>query len=92
MEKPAPAGAAVALVFPVPDLSPCWAATRAPALRTRRVIGYFEDQKVTGYSLDFGSGRLQMSLSDPAGAVVTYDVPDIEMFVNETAPYVAGVQ
>ena len=29
-----------------------------------------------------------MSLNDPAGAIVTYDVPDIEMFVNETAPYV----
>ena len=52
------------------------------------VIQYFEDQKVTGYSLDFGSGRLQMTLNDPAGAVVIYDVPNIEMFVNETAPYV----
>ncbi len=52
------------------------------------IIGYFEDQKVTGYSLDFGSGRLQMTLNDPAGAVITYDVPSIELFINETTPYV----
>ncbi len=59
-----------------------------PSIAYSEIIGYFEDQKVTGYSLDFGSGRLQMTLSDPAGAVVTYEVPSIELFINETAPYV----
>ena len=59
-----------------------------PSIAYSEIIGYFEDQKVTGYSLDFGSGRLQMTLSDPAGAVVTYEVPSIELFINETAPYI----
>ncbi len=59
-----------------------------PSIAYSEIIGYFEDQKVTGYSLDFGTGQLQMTLSDPAGAVVTYEVPSIELFINETAPYV----
>ena len=59
-----------------------------PSIAYSEIIGYFEDQKVTGYSLDFGTGQLQMTLNDPAGAVVTYEVPSIELFINETAPYV----
>ena len=60
----------------------------SPSIPYSQVIQYFEDQKVTAYSLNFGSGQLQMQLNDPDGAIVTYDVPNIEMFVNETAPYV----
>ena len=59
-----------------------------PSIPYSQVIQYFEDQKVTAYSLNFGSGQLQMQLNDPDGAIVTYDVPNIEMFVDETAPYV----
>ena len=60
----------------------------SPSIPYSQVIQYFEDQKVTAYSLNFGSGQLQMQLNDPDGAIITYDVPNIEMFVNETAPYV----
>ena len=60
----------------------------SPSIPYSQVIQYFEDQKVTAYSLNFGSGQLQKQLNDPDGAIVTYDVPNIEMFVNETAPYV----
>ena len=60
----------------------------SPSIPYSQVIQYFEDQKVTAYSLNFGSGQLQMQLNDPEGTIVTYDVPNIEMFVNETAPYV----
>ena len=59
-----------------------------PSIPYSQVIQYFEDQKVTAYSLNFGSGQLQMQLNDPEGTIVTYDVPNIEMFVDETAPYV----
>ena len=59
-----------------------------PGIPYSQVIQYFEDQKVTAYSLNFGSGQLQMQLNDPEGTIVTYDVPNIEMFVDETAPYV----
>lgn len=79
--------AAVALVFLFLIFS-LFSGNSRSTIAYSEIIGYFEDQKVTGYSLDFGTGRLQMSLDDPAGAIVTYDVPDIEMFVNETAPYV----
>lgn len=79
--------AAVALVFLFLIFS-LFSGNSRSIIAYSEIIGYFEDQKVTGYSLDFGTGRLQMSLNDPAGAIVTYDVPDIEMFVNETAPYV----
>ena len=79
--------AAVALVFLFLIFS-LFSGNSRSTIAYSEIIGYFEDQKVTGYSLDFGTGRLQMSLNDPAGAIVTYDVPDIEMFVNETAPYV----
>ena len=60
----------------------------SPSIPYSQVIQYFEDQKVTAYSLNFGSGQLQMQLNDPEGTIVTYDVPNIEMFVDETAPYV----
>ncbi len=79
--------AAVALVFLFVIFSLLSGSSR-PGIAYSEIIGYFEDQKVTAYSLDFGTGRLQMSLNDPEGAIVTYDVPSIEMFVNETAPYV----
>ena len=79
--------AAVALVFLFLIFS-LFSGNSRSTIAYSEIIGYFEDQKVTGYSLDVGTGRLQMSLNDPAGAIVTYDVPDIEMFVNETAPYV----
>ena len=79
--------AAVALVFLFMIFSLLSGSSR-PGIAYSEIIGYFEDQKVTAYSLDFGTGRLQMSLNDPEGAIVTYDVPSIEMFVNETAPYV----
>ncbi len=59
-----------------------------PSVHYSEIVGYFEDQKVERYSLDFGSGRLTMQLNDPEGLIVQYDVPSIELFLDEISPYV----
>ncbi len=59
-----------------------------PSVHYSEIVSYFEDQKVERYSLDFGSGRLTMQLNDPEGLIVQYDVPSIELFLDEISPYV----
>lgn len=50
------------------------------------VVGYFEDNKVTDFSLDLGSGELVATIDHSQH--VKYTVPNIEMFVDEIQPLV----
>jgi len=46
-----------------------------------KIIGYFESNDVTNYSLDLGNGQLILTLND-SKALVKYTVPDVSLFVN----------
>jgi cell division protease FtsH len=46
-----------------------------------KIIGYFESNDVTDYSLDLGNGQLKLTLKDSKTQVI-YTVPDISLFVK----------
>lgn len=50
------------------------------------VVGYFEDNKVTDFSLDLGSGELVATVDHSQH--ITYTVPNIDLFVQEVQPLV----
>ncbi len=49
------------------------------------IIGYFDNEQVTDYTLDLGSGELIMTLDDETE--ITYDVPYIAQFLEDTQEY-----
>ncbi|HEX3027253.1 MAG TPA: ATP-dependent zinc metalloprotease FtsH [Clostridia bacterium] len=50
------------------------------------VINYFEDGKVSQYSLDLGNGDLVLTLRDKK--VVKYTVPNVDLFIDQVKPLV----
>src|SRR5659263_686802 len=50
------------------------------------IIGYFESNKISDYSLDLGSGELNLTLNDKTA--IKYTVPDIGLFVKRIEPIV----
>ena len=50
----------------------------------RTILGYFENQQVGEYELDFGTGELTMTLNDDKKTVVTYTVPSVNLFLGDT--------
>ncbi len=55
-------------------------------LNYNEVIKYFQDEKVTEYSLDFGSGRLIATVlkEDDTKDIIQYDVPSVYVFLDDT--------
>ncbi len=53
-----------------------------------KIIGYFEDQKVEEYTLDFGTLELTYKLRGDS-TEYKYDVPNLNLFVNDTHDLVA---
>jgi cell division protease FtsH len=47
-----------------------------------KIIGYFENNRVSDYSLDLGSGQLILTLDNNSKTPIKYTVPDINLFVN----------
>lgn len=60
--------------------------TTAEPLNYNDVIQYFKEQKVTEYSLDFGTGHLIMTITgkDDKPQTIQYDVPNLNLFVSDT--------
>lgn len=59
----------------------------ASALTYDKVIGYFENFQVTSYSLDFGTGDLEMKVTvDGKDATIYYGVPSISYFLDDAEP------
>ncbi|MDU7338227.1 MAG: ATP-dependent zinc metalloprotease FtsH [Clostridium sp.] len=50
------------------------------------IVGYFKSQQVTDYSMDLGSGEMQISLKD--GTKVTYTAPNVGIMYEEIHPYI----
>ncbi len=61
------------------------AADETPDYNT--IIGYFYDDQVAEYSLDFGTGELVLKLKDQQDTI-TYKVPNLSVFINDTHEYV----
>lgn len=49
------------------------------------IIQYFDSYDVKEYTLDLGSGELKLKLQDDTK--VTYDVPNVRIFLDDTATY-----
>ena len=69
-----------ALIFLLPNLK---GSSKEPEYR--EIIQYFDDYEVTEYTLDLGSGELKMVLED--GKKITYDVPNVAVFRDDTKNY-----
>lgn len=50
------------------------------------ILYYFEDQKVTTYNLDFGSGDMTITLNDKTQ--INYVAPNVHQLVKDITPYV----
>ena len=52
------------------------------------IIYFFEDQQVTTYEIDLGSGELAFKLKDDPDTVITYSLPAVSLFIEQIQPYV----
>ncbi len=54
------------------------------------IVGFFRDQKVTEYSMNLGSGEMQLTVLDETGnpKKITYMAPDVGLMYEETKEYV----
>ena len=50
------------------------------------IVGYFKSQQVIDYTMDLGSGEMQISLKD--GTKVTYTAPNVVIMYDEIHPYI----
>ncbi len=59
-------------------------AEQTPSLRYSDVLSYFEEQEVSSYRLDLGTGAMEMRVTDDSGheTVVRYTVPNVNLFYN----------
>ena len=75
----------LAAVFFFPD-------TTGPRLRYYAVSDLFRDTRVSAFSLDFGTGELEMMVNDDNGqpVIVNYVVPNILIFREDIEPYVTA--
>lgn len=71
---------AAALIFLLPNLR---GNGNTPAYS--EIIAYFDDEAVKEYTLDLGTGELKMVLED--NKRITYDVPNVQIFLDDTAEY-----
>ena len=56
------------------------------------IVGYFEDQKVTEFSLDLGSGEMAITLNEKdkngGDTVLYYTAPNAGLLLEEIDPYI----
>ena len=55
-----------------------------PKVEYRTIVDYFRNQQVAEYELDFGTGELTMKLNDEKKSTVTYAVPNLSLFLQDT--------
>ena len=56
----------------------------APKSEYRTIIDYFRNDQVAEYELDFGTGELTILLNDEKKTTITYDVPNLSLFLQDT--------
>lgn len=58
--------------------------TAQPKVEYRTIIDYFKNEQVAEYELDFGTGELTMQLNDEKKTTITYSVPNLSLFLQDT--------
>ena len=55
-----------------------------PELKYSDVLEYFEEGQVSGYTLDLGTGAMEMKVTDENGkeSILRYTVPNVNLFYN----------
>ena len=55
-----------------------------PELKYSDVLEYFEEGQVSGYTLDLGTGAMEMKVTDKNGkeSILRYTVPNVNLFYN----------
>ena len=71
----------VAIWVLLPSLS-----SREHTVKYSDIMAYFDDYRVTSYTLDLGSGELKYKL-DGETKVHTYEVPNVSLFLSDTENY-----
>ena len=56
----------------------------APKSEYRTITDYFTNQQVAEYELDFGPGEPTILLTDEKKTTITYDVPNLSLFLQDT--------
>ena len=62
----------------------CSLNSAAPKSEYRTIIEYFRNEQVAEYELDFGTGELTILLNDEKKTTITYDVPNLSLFLQDT--------
>ena len=55
------------------------------------VLSYFEDGKVSAYSLNLGTGEMKLTVTEDSSkkeSVVCYTVPNVNLFYNDVSDYI----
>lgn len=55
---------------------------------TSEIVYYFKDMKVKEYTVDFGTGAIELKLNDDKGTVVKATAASITTFLDQINPYV----
>ena len=71
----------VAIWVLLPSLS-----SKEHAVKYSDIMAYFDESRVTSYTLDLGSGELKYTL-DNENKVHTYEVPNVSLFLSDTENY-----
>lgn len=69
-----------ALIFLLPNLR---GNVRTPTYS--EILAYFDEEAVAAYTLDLGSGELEMVLEN--GEEISYEVPNVQIFLDDTESY-----
>ena len=60
-------------------------------LKYSDVLSYFEDGKVSAYSLNLGTGEMKLTVTEESSkkeSVVRYTVPNVNLFYNDVSDYI----
>lgn len=68
------------MMFVIPNLT-----SSSSKYKYSDIMKYFDNYKVTEYTLDLGTGKLNMTLDD--GQSLTYNVPNVSLFLDDTKDY-----
>ncbi len=52
------------------------------------IVSYFEDQEVTGFSINMGTGEMRLQLNDEKKTIINYTAPNSAYLLQEIQPYV----
>ncbi len=52
------------------------------------IVNYFEDQQVTAFSINMGTGEMRLQLNDEGKTIINYTAPNSTYLLQEIQPYV----